>query len=286
MRRTPEAVTFLATILLLSCPSLSHAKSLSGCGGRVGIYLQEDPMTAAYKRGKLGSHPKALVSHRPTQVELNLGTPLTFPQWKAIWHQAGLLPTMENVIVDFWTNPDWITSFENAVRSGRQVGIMSFAPIFSPNSETLPLDSFEDNPKYAMIRMAAVYGRALSIDAPPAFFFKRGTAYQNFTYQEIQWAQRRHLRVTVIVSPYGDDNVFLTNTQRFVSMLETHDAIPSEWVVENYMSSDGNEQSCEMSPGGIGGVASWLALNASTRGKSGDQMIHVYQGISSKGVVQ
>lgn len=63
----------------------------------------------------------------------------------------------------------------------------------------------------------------------------RGAAYVSFVESEIVWAKSNHLRATVIVSPYNNDQAFMAQTKTWVSTLQAANALPTEWAVENYL---------------------------------------------------
>ena len=239
--------------------------SLLRATGIVGLYMQEGAMGAAWDAGQVGAIAAGMAGTGPGEVELNLQPAALAVDWfttwwHTIWTNYGLGPTEDNVIIDF-SNASWSSDFAATVAEGRNFGITSFAPIFSPNNTSYALDSFSNDPQYAAIRSAAILGGALAIDAPPAYFFARGAAYQQFTYQEIQWAHQNDLRVTVIISPYGDDASFLADTQAFVASLNENNAAPTEWVVENYNSTDSTSIGSDLDANSVAGVALWVAQN-------------------------
>ncbi len=256
--------------------------------GRVGMYSQETAMIAAFARGQTSSIASGMANTGPGEAETGLQpTSLETAWWgtnyKAYWSDRGLQPTEDNTMV-YYTTPTWFTDFLAYVDEGKKWGVSSFAPIYSPNCACGvygSLDSFATDPAYAMLRAAALYGGALAIDAPPAYFFWRGSAYQKFTYQEIQWAQQNNLRSTVIISPYSDGSRFLSDAQTYVGMFVSNNAIPSEWVVENYdPAQPASVIGSELTPNSMANVALWVARNApvsTARSLIGDDAAQAFQ---------
>ena len=236
--------------------------------GDVGLYTQEDAVSLALGNGTLAGIVQGMAGTGPGETELNLQSASGIVAWFTLWWVTawldyGIAPAKINSIVNFGS-PTWKSDFYATVDAAKSYGITSVAPIFSPNGAGASLDTFSTNATYADIRAAAIYGGALAIDAPPNFFLRNTAAYQQFTYQEIQWAHQNGLRVTVIISPSNDDSEFLNDTEDFVSALQANNAIPTEWVVENYDPSDTDGVGSDTNPNSIAGVALWVAQNAST----------------------
>ena len=235
--------------------------------GHVGLYMQESAIEAAYSAGTLAAIASGMAGTGAGEAELNLQLASQVGGWfSSYWvtyfTNFGLFPTEVNSVIDF-SSTTWIADFDATVVAARAHGITSIAPIFSPNAGNLSLTSFSTDPTYADIRAAAILGGGLTLDAPPAYFVQRGVDYQSFIYQEIQWAHQNSLRVTVIISPYNDDATFTSDTEDYVKMLDANNAIPSEWVVENYGGSALNVGSAS-DPNSLAGNALWVAQNGET----------------------
>ena len=236
--------------------------------GAVGLYTQEDAVQATYYSGDLKSITETMADTGPGEAELNLQHAAYIADWFKSWWQSawvnfGLAPDEINSIIDF-TSSTWVSDFDATATEARRHGILTVSPIFSPNLGSWPLDSFITDPQYSEIRDAALLGGGLCIDSPPGYFFLRGSAYQNFVYQEIQWAQANHLKVTVIISPYNDNANFMYDAKAFVRLLQWNNATPSDWVVEDYNASDTDGIGSDTDPNSVAGVALWVAQNAQT----------------------
>lgn len=148
------------------------------------------------------------------------------------------------------------------VDAGHTVGLITMAPIWSPNSGQWRKAAFA-SPVWDNVRKAAVYGGGLTIDAPSDFWFAQAPEYRQFVIDEIHWANDQHMRTAVIVSPGKSGPRFLVLTQRFVASLKAAKAEPVEYIVENYDPSDpptavthvGNEHETSS----VTGVALWIA---------------------------
>ena len=238
--------------------------------GLVGLYTQEAAMSVAYSSGgnELQVVAQNMAGTGSGETELNLQPSSAISSWfsewwNTVWLANGLAPTEINSIINF-SSSTWVADFDATVDVGKEYGITSDAPIFSPNDASNSLTPFATNPVYSAIRSAALYGGAIAIDAPPHFFLQNSAAYQQFTYEEIQWGHQNDLRVTVILSPSNDDNTFGQDTEDFVSDLQSNNAVPTEWVVENYDTSDPDGIGSDTDPNSVSGVALWVALNAET----------------------
>jgi hypothetical protein len=171
------------------------------------------------------------------------------------------------------------------VDAARTVGIESVAPVVGPNDPSEPKlgdHVFATNPFYALERGEALYGHAMSFDAPPNFFLTGGSGpgYQKFIVQAIQWGNEHGLRTTMLLSPYPwplnadgqplpfrdyTDNTFASDTEKFVKLLREKNAVPSEWAVDNYedtLPHDGAAMVPETVPNTTTNVGLWVAQNA------------------------
>ncbi len=144
---------------------------------------------------------------------------------------------------------------------------MNVAPIWTDNDYSADLTQpFATSPWYQYVREAARYSGGLSFDLPPNYAFAREPAYLQNVVQQIQWATENGLRTSVIISPYDIDGVannyddtFMQATQRLVAYLEAANALPSQFIVENYTSdSTGNFYSAS-DPNSLNSVAAYLA---------------------------
>lgn len=138
------------------------------------------------------------------------------------------------------------------VQAGRSVGIASMAPIVAPNLAWKPhnpifpptrAEYFDINSTfYELSRFEASYGDAIAFDSPSNFFLAggSGTGYQKFIEQAIRWGNAHGLRTTMLISNLNR-STFTEDTKKFVSVLLAHDAVPTEWAVDNYENTNPND---------------------------------------------
>lgn len=172
---------------------------------------------------------------------------------------SGLNPDAANVDVPYKPpsaikfDPRNVRAWEKWVRAGRSVGIASMAPIVAPNLAWKPhnpifpptrREYYDINSSfYALARFEALYGGAIAFDSPSNFFLGGGSGpgYQTFIEQAIRWGNSHGLRTTMLVSPYPTRSNFTADTERFVGVLLAHDAVPTEWAVDDYENTDPND---------------------------------------------
>ncbi len=170
-----------------------------------------------------------------------------------------------------------VRAWKNWVQAARSVGIASMAPIVAPNLPWKPHDPifppthaeyYDINSAfYKLSRFEALYGGAIAFDSPASFFLAggSGSGYRKFIEQAIRWGNARGLRTTMLVSPYPTRSNFTQNTERFVGVLTAHDAVPSEWAVDDYENTNPNDADA-MGPdtrtNTTTQVALWLATQA------------------------
>jgi hypothetical protein len=214
--------------------------------------------------------------------------------------KSSLNPNAANVDVPY--KPPSAIKFNHAnvrawkmwVEAGRSVGIGSMAPIVAPNAAwergnpIFPPTRGEyynlNSSFYKLSRFEALYGGGIALDSPPNFFLSGGSGagYQGFIEQAIRWGNAHGVRTTVLVSPYLRRNSFSEDTKKFVSILMNHNAVPSEWAVDDYENvnpNDANAMGPDTRANTTTGVGLWLATNApvyvqgSANGKSADGIV-------------
>ena len=242
----------------------SLAASLTASG--VALYMHANAMQGAYDAGQLPAIAAAYADAGPGEAEFGFqsGANLTsyFQGYFAnVYLGQGVAPNEANIVlpVEASSAPAILTaadlaSWETYVDTARAWGVLSVAPIISPNAGTEDISSWND-PYWQPAQAAAEYGGGLTVDAPPAYFLGRGSDYQAFTEQQIAWANAQGLRSTAIISPYGDTGSLLADTEAFVAKLAAAGTMPSQFVVENY-STGGSDDTAELAQ-----VAIWLAQN-------------------------
>jgi hypothetical protein len=225
----------------------------------------------------------------PGEAELGLLGPnyFTLPASYTGYYQyqyvaSGLGPNAANVNVPFKPagaikyDKRNVKIWEAWVQAANSVGIATMAPIVAPNgvwkagSPIYPPTRREyydiNSSFYALSRFEATYGGAIAFDSPSDFFLAGGSGpgYREFIEQAIQWGNAQGLRTTVLVSPLNRAT-FTKDTKRFVAELVAHNAVPSEWSVDDYEDTDPND-SAAMGPDTTRNttteVALWLATYA------------------------
>lgn len=217
----------------------------------------------------------------PNYFTLPAGSYPSYYQYQYV--NSGLNPNAANVNVPY--KPASAIRFDRRnvrawkawVRAGRSVGIKTMAPIVAPNaawkphSKIFPPTRAEyydlNSPFYELARFQALYGRAIAFDSPSNFFLAGGSGpgYQGFIEQAIRWGNATGLRTTMLVSPYPTRATFSTDTKTFVSVLLAHNAIPSEWAVDDYENTnpnDANAMGPETRLNTTTEVGLWLATHA------------------------
>jgi hypothetical protein len=200
---------------------------------------------------------------------------------------SGLNPDAANVNVPYRPasaikfSPRNVRTWKLWVQAGKSVGITSMAPIVAPNARwqrnnpIFPPTRSEyydlHSSFYDLSRFEAVYGRAIAFDSPPSLFLTGGSGagYQRFIEQAIRWGNANGIRTTVLVSPYFDRPTFSEDTKKFVGVLSAHDAVPTEWAVDDYENTNPNNARV-MGPdtraNTTAAVGLWLAAHAPVHG--------------------
>jgi hypothetical protein len=266
--------------------------------GHVKLYEHENAIAAAIG-GSPRSNPYAILNAiekifsgtGPGEAELGLVGPnyFTLPAggypgyYQNQYVESGLNPNAANVNVPY--EPPSAIEFNQAnahawkmwVQAGRSVGIGSMAPIVAPNAAWEAGNPIFPHTRrqyydlnssfYQLSRFEALYGGGIALDTPSDFFLAGGSGpgYQRFIEQAIQWGNAHGLRTTVLVSPYLKRGAFTENTKEFVKVLASHNAVPSEWAVDDYENLHPNDARA-MGPDTLVNTTSevglWLATHA------------------------
>lgn len=241
--------------------------------GHVRLYEHASAIAAAIAAGP-ASNPYAIlnaIEHvfagtGPGEAELGWLGPnyFTLPArrysqyYQYQYANSGLNPNAANVNVPY--KPASKIKFDRRnvrlwkqwVQAGRSVGIASMAPIVAPNLAWKPhnpifpptrAEYFDINSTfYELSRFEASYGDAIAFDSPPNFFLAGGSGpgYQKFIEQAIRWGNAHGLRTTMLISNLNRSS-FTEDTKKFVSVLLAHDAVPTEWAVDNYENTNPND---------------------------------------------
>ena len=130
-----------------------------------------------------------------------------------------------------------VAQAETYIDAFKSMGQKTVTPVFSPNFDatTAAAYPFSDT-MWNNVRTVATYGGGWTSDAPPAYFFGRDQGYRDWVIAETQWVNANGLKSINIISPHTSGTNFFTDAVNYVNYFEAHDAIPKEWVVENYSS--------------------------------------------------
>jgi hypothetical protein len=234
--------------------------------GHVGLYEHANAIAASEEPPSvIQAVENAFTGTGPGQAELGqvganyFTLPPSYGYYQAVYIHNGLHPTEANIDTPSdAAAPGQLQKdlelWRDYVDAARTAGIDTVAPIAGPNDPNEPKlgdHVFATNPYYALERGEALYGKAIAFDVPPNFFLTGGSGpgYQKFIVQAIQWGNEHGLRTTILLSPYPwpnnskgqpdtfrqfTTNTFSSDTQTFVNYLNQHQAIPSEWSVDNY----------------------------------------------------
>jgi hypothetical protein len=206
-----------------------------------------------------------------------------FQYYQYQYVNSGLKPNAANVNVPYRPASKIrfdrrnVRAWKKWVQAARSVGIASMAPIVAPNLAWKPhspifpptrAEYYDINSSfYELSRFEALYGSAIAFDSPPNFFLSGGSGpgYQKFIEQAIQWGNAHGLRTTMLVSPYPTRSNFTDDTKKFVGVLLAHDAVPTQWAVDDYENTNPNDAKA-MGPdtrtNTITQVGLWLASQA------------------------
>lgn len=137
------------------------------------------------------------------------------------------------------------------------VGAKNYAVVSSPNCGTVDFDQpFATGDFWANTRAMALYGGGITMDTSPGLFFNHqsnsqygdtdiAAKYTDMVAQMIRWGNQQGLRTTIIMPPNANnpnesqfDPNYINAAMTEVDYLRANDAIPSEFVVEQYGLTD------------------------------------------------
>lgn len=239
---------------------------------RVGLYLHEygTEVLSKYKLGPKVS--KVFLASGPAMAELGLSATredavnfFSVP-FRELYQKAGFFPVAANVNgLDPTGSTGSLVQWRDFAEVASSYGIKSVAPFVNNNNTAWP-DDFND-PFWGYTKTVAKAMGACALDTPPDFAFRAGKNYLQNVLQVIQWCKTNGLRVSVVISPNGDQSQFLTSTKRFYEYLAKSNSLPTGWVVENFDDvkepvNPRNIIASEDEPNSTTGVALWMAENA------------------------
>tara|TARA_R110002124_G_scaffold260866_1_gene426818 strand:+ start:1568 stop:2479 length:912 start_codon:yes stop_codon:yes gene_type:complete len=80
----------------------------------------------------------------------------------------------------------------------------------------------------------------LTLDVPPLVFLSREKEYKEWIIDALKYSRRKGLTSVVIISPNKSGNNFPQHTSTFLQTLARQNALPSVYVVENYVNGPPN----------------------------------------------
>ena len=115
-------------------------------------------------------------------------------------------------------------------------GISKVNIILSPNNNATDAINYKfDNARWDDARTRATYGGGWTSDAPPGYFFnERDQNYRDWVIAQTKWTNANGLKSVNIISPRTSGTAFFAQSVQYVRYFEVQNAIPKQWVVENY----------------------------------------------------
>ena len=179
------------------------------------------------------------------QVEFSYGTPADWTNaYRAYYVFNGL--TADTASINFLSGRDDGNTSSNYPANNAAAftyidalkgeGISKVNIILSPNNNATDATNFKfDNARWDDARARATYGGGWTSDAPPGYFFnERDQNYRDWVIAQTKWTNANGLKSVNIISPRTSGSQFFNQSVQYVRYFEARDAIPKQWVVENY----------------------------------------------------
>lgn len=195
-----------------------------------------------------GSIQKQYGGKLPQEVNVNL--------YNAGAGNSSYTDTTNSKTYSCYATTDDLTTIKSSVNAMFAVGAKNYAVVSSPNCGTEDFSQpFATGDFWVNVRAMALYGGGITMDTAPGLFFNHqntsqtgdsnvSTAYPDMIAQMIRWGNQQGLRTTVILPTNAqtgtdqfDDN-YLNAAMTEIDYLRANDAIPSEFVVEQYSTTD------------------------------------------------
>lgn len=107
--------------------------------------------------------------------------------------------------------------------------------ILSPNRTITQANVPFANAQWDNQRELARHGGGWTSDAPPVYFlYERNQTYRNWVIDQTKWTNANGLKSVNIISPRTSGANFFNHTVEYVRKFVEAEAIPQQWVVENY----------------------------------------------------
>ena len=272
--------------------------AMTRASGRAALYSHYTAILASAQDGTLAGVAAAWRGTGASVAEFGTFSPSFFQaghEFDSYYGAYGLTVQNCNVNIDGgYFNPNLtpssgptpaalLATYQAFVDAGKARGIAGFAPFVNPNTDA-DLSLPWTDAQWALTRQACLYGGGIALDIPCSWFFgqSRSTTlarlqYQQFCVQQVLWGLANGLRVSLVVSPYYEGTELLQYARLLYSFFASANALPTEWVVENYdtsaTKSDGTPTqsgaspiASETTPGSVTESGLWFARHAAVAG--------------------
>ena len=203
--------------------------------------------------------------------------PIGNSPWQAEIEDSGWHPNEATLNINEGSPSD-LSDVLDMDAAAAQVGISLVLPIISPNFGVY--GDFSEDTYWTSDLSIAIESRGLAVDSPSNYFLLMGSLYQQTVESEIRTMNSLGLASAVILSPYDvsdngipegtppqfwPDPTFLSASEQVVQILADADAIPTQWIVENYGTPPQTQPvGSDTTVNDINNVALWVAENAPT----------------------
>ena len=82
----------------------------------------------------------------------------------------------------------------------------------------------------------------VALDTPPFFALTQGHEYIKHVVDVVKWARQEHLRVSIVMAVYNDGKMYESHMNKYVCMLISQHAVPTEWIVGGYEDGGNNRE--------------------------------------------
>lgn len=205
-----------------------------------GLYLHnngwDDTLSSnAQKRAVLAEFP-----NEQTTVELGYSDPPA--QWSNHFQSdyINLGVNAETVLSNGLSGKDTsgtatVAGAESYINAFKALHVPTVGIVLSPNNNATDADTYPFSSSYwDDQRTIASYGGAWATDTPPSYFFERNQGYRDWVIAETQWSNANGVKSINIISPNDAGTNFFSDSVKDVRYFEANNAIPKQWVVENY----------------------------------------------------
>lgn len=134
-----------------------------------------------------------------------------------------------------------------------------FLPILGPMNIELPIYTPPVSANHRYRSIVDLAGGVV-LDSPPKVFITREEAYRQWVIDAIRYANSKGQKSVLIISPHDSRGYFKTHTIAMLRYLELNHALPSVYIVENYIygKSYHNKVGKETQSSSVMGVAKYI----------------------------